>query len=56
MNSEAKKCRRGAFIDYLLQREDVKSEWQAYTHHEFVQQLGDGTLPVNRFRDYLIQG
>ncbi|MEC9344764.1 MAG: thiaminase II [Pseudomonadota bacterium] len=30
-------------------------EWQAYTHHEFVAGLGDGTLPQAAFRHYLVQ-
>ncbi len=30
-------------------------EWQAYTGHEFVRRLGDGSLPEACFRHYLIQ-
>lgn len=30
-------------------------EWHAYTHHEFVAGLGDGTLPQAAFRHYLVQ-
>jgi thiaminase/transcriptional activator TenA len=29
--------------------------WQAYTHHAFVEGLGDGTLPRTAFLHYLIQ-
>ncbi|MFZ2006585.1 MAG: TenA family protein [Stellaceae bacterium] len=29
--------------------------WRAYTRHEFVQRLADGTLPEAAFRHYLIQ-
>jgi thiaminase/transcriptional activator TenA len=29
--------------------------WQAYTHHAFVEGLGDGTLPRTAFLQYLIQ-
>jgi thiaminase/transcriptional activator TenA len=30
-------------------------DWQAYTGHEFVRRLGDGTLPEECFRHYLVQ-
>lgn len=33
----------------------IGPEWQAYTEHEFVQRLGDGTLPLDVFQDYLVQ-
>lgn len=29
--------------------------WETYVHHEFVKGLGDGTLPAECFRHYLIQ-
>ncbi|KAK5128397.1 hypothetical protein LTR85_003065 [Meristemomyces frigidus] len=45
----------GGFIDYLLDREDVKPAWHQYTHHEFVQRMGDGTLPPETFKYYMIQ-
>lgn len=47
--------RRGGFIEYLLEREDVKPAWHQYTHHEFVQRMGDGTLPLDTFKNYMIQ-
>ena len=31
------------------------SEWHAYCHHEFVERIGDGTLPIESFRYYLEQ-
>lgn len=31
------------------------AEWDAYTRHDFVEQLGAGTLPLPVFQDYLIQ-
>lgn len=31
------------------------AEWEAYTRHDFVEQLGAGTLPLPVFTDYLIQ-
>ena len=30
-------------------------EWDAYIHHEFVEDLGQGTLPLPVFQDYLVQ-
>ena len=30
-------------------------DWQAYTRHAFVRQLGDGSLPQACFRHYLVQ-
>lgn len=33
----------------------IGSEWTAYTEHEFVRRLGDGTLPLPVFQDYLVQ-
>ncbi|RMY35279.1 hypothetical protein D0865_13953 [Hortaea werneckii] len=43
------------FIQYLLEREDVQPAWHDYTHHEFVQRMGDGTLPPETFKYYMIQ-
>jgi len=45
----------GKFIDYILSREDVKGPWREHTHHDFVQQMQDGTLPLEKFKTYLIQ-
>lgn len=56
MSTTTDKARRGGFVDYLLEREDVKAAWHDYTFHEFVQRIGDGTLPLDSFREYLIQG
>ncbi len=36
-------------------RAAAAAEWQAYTGHEFVRRLGDGSLPEACFRHYLIQ-
>ncbi|MFI8595215.1 thiaminase II [Microbacterium sp. NPDC078428] len=33
----------------------IGPEWQAYTEHEFVQKLSEGTLPLPVFQDYLVQ-
>lgn len=32
-----------------------ESEWKAYCHHEFVRAIGDGSLPEECFRHYLMQ-
>jgi len=45
----------GKFLEYLLDREDVKPVWKKYTHHPFANQMGDGTLPVDAFKEYLVQ-
>jgi len=42
-------------VQYLLDREDVRAAWHDYTHHEFVNRMGDGTLPHETFRHYMIQ-
>jgi len=34
---------------------DAKKEWSAYVSHEFVRQLGSGSLPEACFRHYLVQ-
>ena len=36
-------------------KETCSDKWQAYTNHEFVCQIGQGTLPEACFRHYLIQ-
>lgn len=36
-------------------KDRCRPEWEAYTRHEFVDELGDGSLPLPVFRDYLIQ-
>lgn len=45
----------GGFIEYMLERPDVAGVWKDFTHHEFVEQMGNGTLPVERFRFYMAQ-
>jgi thiaminase/transcriptional activator TenA len=36
-------------------REANAGDWRAYTEHEFVRRLADGTLPEGAFRHYLAQ-
>lgn len=43
----------GTLFETLRAR--CRPEWEAYTRHEFVEQLGEGSLPLPVFRDYLIQ-
>ncbi|KAI5803926.1 Phosphomethylpyrimidine kinase-domain-containing protein [Geopyxis carbonaria] len=45
----------GNFLDYLLNHPKVKGPWKAYTEHEFVNQMGLGTLNVECFKNYLVQ-
>lgn len=33
----------------------IGTEWTDYTQHEFVRKLGEGTLPLPVFQDYLVQ-
>lgn len=33
----------------------MKPAWHDYTHHEFCARMGDGTLPRETFRNYMIQ-
>jgi len=46
---------RGRFVEYLLERQDVKGAWKEHTHHDFVAGLADGSLPVEAFKYYLVQ-
>ncbi|MBN9670458.1 thiaminase II [Roseibium aggregatum] len=34
---------------------DARPQWADYTRHAFVRQLGDGSLPLESFRHYLVQ-
>lgn len=45
----------GRFLEYLVDRTDLKPIWQAYTQHEFVLKMGSGSLPKKFFKQYLIQ-
>ena len=40
---------------FALWREGAAGPWHDYTHHAFVQGLGDGTLPRTAFLHYLVQ-
>ncbi|KAL4785146.1 Phosphomethylpyrimidine kinase-domain-containing protein [Aspergillus varians] len=45
----------GRFLEYVLDHPDVQSVWKDFTEHNFVSGLGSGTLPVERFKEYLVQ-
>lgn len=45
----------GYFIEHLLSRADVKPVWDEFVYHPFVMGLGDGTLPLESFKGYIIQ-
>ncbi|TID02133.1 putative hydroxymethylpyrimidine/phosphomethylpyrimidine kinase 2 [Colletotrichum higginsianum] len=45
----------GRFIEYMLARTDVKDVWKTFVYHPFVMAMGDGTLPMDSFKKYLIQ-
>jgi hypothetical protein len=33
----------------------VQRVWQEFTHHDFVRGMGQGNLPLERFKAYLVQ-
>ncbi|KAM3436570.1 hypothetical protein NHJ13734_005034 [Beauveria thailandica] len=45
----------GYFVEYLLERPDVAPVWKEFVHHPFVMALGNGTLPLDSFKGYIIQ-
>jgi hypothetical protein len=45
----------GNFINYILSRPKVKQPWHEFIHHEFVRRMGDGSLPRETFKYYMIQ-
>jgi hydroxymethylpyrimidine/phosphomethylpyrimidine kinase / thiaminase len=45
----------GYFIEYLLERPDVKAAWRRFVHHPFVMAMGNGTLPLESFKGYIVQ-
>lgn len=46
---------RGRFLEYVLDRDDVRPVWKHFTEHVFVQGIADGSLPEERFKHYLVQ-
>ncbi|KAF6520153.1 hypothetical protein HZS61_016570 [Fusarium oxysporum f. sp. conglutinans] len=45
----------GYFIEWLLERPDVRDVWKEFVYHPFVMAMGDGTLPLESFKGYIIQ-
>ncbi|OAA36348.1 Phosphomethylpyrimidine kinase type-1 [Beauveria brongniartii RCEF 3172] len=45
----------GYFVEYLLERPDVRRMWKEFVQHPFVMALGNGTLPLDSFKGYIIQ-
>lgn len=45
----------GYFIEWLLERPDVRDAWKEFVYHPFVMAMGDGTLPLESFKGYIIQ-
>jgi hydroxymethylpyrimidine kinase/phosphomethylpyrimidine kinase len=45
----------GHFVDYLLSHPSITPVWKRFIHHSFTYALGSGTLPIQRFKNYLIQ-
>lgn len=41
------------FTEHLFEK--VKEIWDGYLNHPFVKEMGEGTLPKEKFRDYLVQ-
>lgn len=46
---------RGRFVEYVLDRPDVRPVWKHFMEHTFVVGLGTGKLPEARFKHYLMQ-
>ncbi|GAP89316.1 putative phosphomethylpyrimidine kinase [Rosellinia necatrix] len=45
----------GRFVEWLLLRPDVAPVWDRFINHPFVLALGNGELPLESFKGYLIQ-
>ncbi|KAI0971808.1 Rapamycin-insensitive companion of mTOR, N-term-domain-containing protein [Xylaria arbuscula] len=45
----------GRFVEWLLSRPDVAPVWHRFTNHPFVLALGNGELPLDSFKKYLVQ-
>jgi thiaminase len=42
-------------VEWLLSRPDVASVWHRFVNHPFVLALGNGELPLESFKKYLVQ-
>ncbi|KAI0392305.1 Rapamycin-insensitive companion of mTOR, N-term-domain-containing protein [Xylariaceae sp. FL0594] len=45
----------GRFVPWLLSRPDVAPVWHAFINHPFVLAMGNGELPLESFKRYLVQ-
>jgi thiaminase II len=45
----------GRFLDYLFGRTGVAPLWNDFTQHKFVRKVGDGSLPLDVFKRFLVQ-
>ncbi|KAI1426676.1 Phosphomethylpyrimidine kinase-domain-containing protein [Xylaria sp. FL1777] len=45
----------GRFVEWLLSRPDVAPVWHRFINHPFVLALGNGQLPLESFKKYLVQ-
>lgn len=43
------------FVEWLLERPDVAPVWDRFVNHPFVMAMGNGTLPLDSFKGYLVQ-
>lgn len=46
---------RGHFVEWMLERPDVAPVWHRFINHPFVMAMGNGTLPLESFKGYLVQ-
>ncbi|KAI3397551.1 hypothetical protein diail_10644 [Diaporthe ilicicola] len=46
---------RGRFVEWMLERPDVAPVWHEFINHPFVLAMGNGTLPLESFKGYLVQ-
>ncbi|ROV90322.1 hypothetical protein VSDG_08151 [Cytospora chrysosperma] len=45
----------GRFVEWALERPDVAPVWDEFVNHPFVMAMGNGTLPLESFKGYLVQ-
>ncbi|SMN20077.1 similar to Saccharomyces cerevisiae YOL055C THI20 Multifunctional protein with hydroxymethylpyrimidine phosphate (HMP-P) kinase and thiaminase activities [Maudiozyma saulgeensis] len=43
------------FFEYLINHSLVKPHWESYVNHDFVRQIANGTLDINKFRFFIEQ-
>ncbi|KAG0668233.1 hypothetical protein C6P45_004886 [Maudiozyma exigua] len=43
------------FFEYLINHDLVKKHWDSYVNHDFVRQIADGTLDLNKFKFFIEQ-